>query len=450
MRTTMLAAAAAVLMLLAPVGAAAAADLPSHRSPGGALPADEAAPSLATPSARFVTLGARLAGTAVVTGHVYNYDGTPLGSAPVAWAVPVGDAWESASGTSGPDGLYTFSGLPAADGVGELLVSSPTEPWSIGRYDATWTDPGTTTFDFRPGVITTSITRGGPWGEDWADVWVDAYGSDARSSVAGLSIISGTSDTVVGDTWAMPGTYSTGAVYFYLDEGIEFTTAATVAVGARSAQTISVDESQAQRVMVTRPYWASGKPGSVVKFLHEGYPGAWTLDYFGFSDSPSAYTFRTLGSLVTTGTGTFSKTVTIPSRAPAGYFYYIEAQHREGPLVLDAPFQVCTLKSSKSSVRRGASVRLSGVVPTIGRLFPDTGGRKWITIYKRTRYPSGPPQVWDATRKGWTRVARLRTDRLGRYSKYVTPGRTTWYVVRYEEDELYWEAYTSVLKVRVY
>ena len=144
MRKTMLAAAAAVLTLLAAAGTAGAADLLSHRSPGGALPAGEATPRLAAPGARFVTLGARLAGTATVTGHVYNYDGTPLSGAFVAWAVPVGEALESASGTSGPDGLYTFSGLPAADGVGELLVSSPTEPWSIGRYQATWTDPGTT------------------------------------------------------------------------------------------------------------------------------------------------------------------------------------------------------------------------------------------------------------------------------------------------------------------
>lgn len=450
MRTISPALAAALLMLLTLAGAAGAADLPSHRSPGGGLPEVEAAPTIAAPGARFFTLGARLAGAAVVSGYVYGYDGTPLSSASVAWATPIGESWESGSATSGPDGLYTFSGLPAADGVGELLVSSPTAPWSIGRYNATWADPGPTSFDFRPGVITTSVTRGGPWGGDWADVWIDVYGSDARSNIAGMSIVSGTSATVVGDTWAMPGAYTNGTAYFFMDEGMEFSTDAAVTAGARSARTITIDESQAQRVEVTEPYWASGKPGSPVKIGHYSYPGAWTLDYAGFSDSPTAPTFRTLGSLITTGTSTFTKSVTIPTRAPAGYFYYLEAMHREGTLALAAPFQVCTLKSSKGSVRRGGAVRLSGIVPTIGRLIPEVGGRKTVTLYRRTRSVSAPPQEWDATRKGWTKVASFRTDKLGRYSKYVKVGRTSWYVLRYNKDDLYWGAYTSVLKVRAY
>jgi len=449
MRPIALAVSTAVILMLAPAASAGATDLPSHRVPGGRPSSAAVRPAPQAPSDRFFTLGASLAGGAVVTGHVYDFDGSPIDGAPVAWSVATGGTYESGSTSAGPDGVYTFSGLPAAAGTGELLASSPAQPWSIGRFDATWPDPGQTTFDFRPGVITTSITRGGPWA-GWSDVWAYVYGSDAISSVAGMSTISGTSPTVTGDTWAMPGTYADGAVYFWMDEGIEFTTSAAVAGGARSGQTISVDQSLAQRVMVTQPYWASGKPGSVVKIRHEGFPGAWTLDYVGFSDSPAAPTVRTLGSLITTGTSTFTKTVTIPTRAPAGYFYYLEAQHREGPLAVDAPFQVCTLNASKNSVRKGGEIKLRGVVPTEGHLGPDPGQRKWVTVYKRTRYVSGPPKAWDPTRSGWTEVARIQTDRFGKYSRYLKPSRTTWYVVRYPADDWYWRAYTSVLKVRVY
>lgn len=444
MRTTVLVAAAALLMLSMAEGAAGAADLPSHRTPHGHAPSPGMAPSL-----RFATLGARLAGSATVTGHVYDFGGSALAGAKVSWAAAVGDVYKGSDTTTGADGLFTFAGLPAADGTGELLASSPTQPWAIGRFGATWSDPGTATFDFRPGVVTTSVQRGGDW-DGWSKVWVDLYGRDAASAVAGMSLIAGASATVVGDAWAMPGVYDVGAAYFWMDEGIEFATSATVTAGQRSAQTVSVDQSLAQRVMVTTPYWASGSPGSAVKILHEGYPGLWTLDYMGFSDSPTAPTVRTFGSLATTGTGPFTRSITIPTRAPAGYFYLLEVQHREGPLVLDAPFQVCTLKSSASSVRSGGAVKLSGVIPTQGHEGPRPGKVKYVTLYKRTTSASAAPAAWDATTRGWTKVARLRADGFGKYATYPHPTRTTWYVVRYPGDDWYWGAYTSVLKVRVY
>jgi len=78
--------------------------------------------------------------------------------------------------------------------------------------------------------------------------------------------------------------------------------------------------------------------------LHEGYPGLWNLDYAGFSDSPTARTVRNVRQPCHDWHRAFTRSFTIPTRAPAGYFYLLEVQHREGPLVLDAPFQVCTLK----------------------------------------------------------------------------------------------------------
>jgi len=69
---------------------------------------------------------------------------------------------------------------------------------------------------------------------------------------------------------------------------------------------------------------------------------------------------------------------------------------------------------------------------------------KYVTLYKRTRAATAAPTTWDATKKGWTKVARIRANGLGRYlSTYLKPTRTTWYVVRYPGDNWYWPAYTS-------
>lgn len=451
MRRTVLAAVVALTLLLASAGAAVAADLPSHRAPGAAPPSAVAGPGLRlAPAAHFAPLGAKLAGTAVVNGHVYDSGGGAIYGAYVAWAVTLGDTFESGDTQTDATGAYSFTNLPAAPGTGELLVASPTEPWAIGRYDATWADPGTTTFDFQPGVVTTVLLRGGPW-VGWGDAMVFLFGSDAVSGVAGMTDIAGSSDAVSGYSYGVPGTYQDGAAYFWMDEGKEFTTTATLGAGAVSAETIVVDQATAQRLMVTTPYWASGKPGTAIKVRHENYPAGWTLDYYGYADSPTGKPFKSYGSLATTGASPFSKGVTIPTTAPAGYCYVVNATHREGPLSLDTPFQVCTLKSTKTAVRKGDSIKLGGVIPTEGRWGSNAGKSKYVTIYKRTKSVSAAPTAWDATKKGWTKVAKVKANGLGKYaSAYLKPTRTTWYVVRYPGDNWYWGAYTSVVKVRVY
>ncbi len=450
MRRIAIAAVAALTVLLAPAAVVAAADLPSHRAPGGAPPPAPGARQIRpAPAAHFAPLGAKLAGTAVVNGHVYDFGGSPMNGAYVAWAVTLGEGFEAGDAQSDALGAYSLSNLPAAPGTGELLVGSPSEPWAIGRYDATWADPGPTTFDFRPGVVSTVLLRGGPW-DFWNAVSVYLYGADARSGVAGMSTVAGADPQVSGWAYGTPGTYQNGAAYFWMDEGKEFATTTTLVAGAASGDTIVVDQAGAQRIMVTSPYWASGKPGTVVKVRHENYPAGWTLDYSGYADSPTGKPFKSYGSLATTGASPFSKGLTIPATAPAGYWYVVNATHREGPLSLDTPFQVCTLKASKSAIRKGASIRLSGVIPTEGHWGSQPGKSKYVTIYKRTT-AAGQPTVLDPTKKGWTRVARVKANGLGRYaSAYLKPARTTWYVVWYPRDQWYWGAYTSVLKVRVY
>jgi hypothetical protein len=406
-------------------------------------------PSLEAPEMVFAPLGVRLAGTAVVSGHVYDFSGVPLGGAPVAWAVTTGGIVESGASSTGADGAYTLTGLPAAQGTGELLVSSPVDPWAIGRFDATWPDPGTTTFDLRPGIVTASVRRGGP-SPDWSEVTCYLYGSDAVSNVAGMAGITGTGDIVTGDAYAAPGTYASGAVYFSAHECLEFATAAKVTAGKRSVQTIDVDQNAAQRIGIARPFWASGAPGTAVTVAHEGFPAAWTLGYSGYSDSPASTASQPLGSLTTASAEPFAFAVKVPAGAPAGYLYVVQVQHREGRLVLSAPFQVCTLKSSRATVRRGGSIRLRGAIPTEGHLGAEAGIRKWVTVYARTRRASQPPPVWNAGARGWKVVTRVRADGYGRYATgALHPSRTTWYVVRYPGDGWYQPAYTSVIRVRV-
>jgi hypothetical protein len=114
-------------------------------------------------------------------------------------------------------------------------------------------------------------------------------------------------------------------------------------------------------------------------------------------------------------------------------------------------FQVCMLKASKTAVRRGSPVRISGVMAVQGHDGTTPGQRKYVWIYQRTTAASQPPTMWDATKKGWKLVAKVRTDGYGRsHSGWLKPSRTIWYVARYAGDDWYWRAYTSVQKVRVH
>jgi hypothetical protein len=450
MRKTAVAALVALILTLALASTALAVDLVSSRHPDGSPPGDEARMTTMSARAHFVPLGVKLAGTAVINGQVRDFGNSLLPGAYVAWAVTVGPSFETGDTMTDGSGLYSFSGLPAATGNGELFVGSPSEPWGIGRYDASWADPGPTSFDFRPGVIMTVALRGGPW-NGWSNLTTYLYGSDALSGVAGMSTISSSDEEVSGYNYAAPGTYGDGVAYFWMDEGIEFSTNATITAGDSSGQTIVLDQANAQRIYVTAPYWASGKPGTSATVKAWNYPAGWPLDYYGYADSPSGTPFKDYSDLVTTGASPFTKSLTIPSTAPAGYWYLLGAYNTSGYLDLATPFQVCTLKSSKTAVKKGGSIKLSGVIPTEGHWGSQAGKSKYVTIYKRTKSVSAAPTVWDPTTKGWTKVARVKANGLGKYaSAYLKPSRTTWYVVRYPGDNWYWGAYTSVLKVRVY
>jgi hypothetical protein len=144
-----------------------------------------------------------------------------------------------------------------------------------------------------------------------------------------------------------------------------------------------------------------------------------------------------------------TKSIQVPATAAAGYKYRVHVETSDKPLVLFLNPQVATLKSSKASIYRGGSFRLSGVVPVKDRWGSAPGRPKYVTLYKRT-VSAGQPAMWDATRSGWTKVGTYKADGYGKYrTGLFSPKRTTWYIVRYPGDAEYQRGFTSVLKVPV-
>ena len=253
--------------------------------------------------------------------------------------------------------------------------------------------------------------------------------------------------------WAMPPDVDYAIAYPYDNQGIEWRPASSepVAPGTSSYTTMSFDQLDGRGAWIQTPYWASGKPGTKVRLVLENWPAGYQTSFYGYNQMTPA-TVRDWPFYLESDGTTFSTTLTVPATL-AGYDYEIHTYRYDDPrsyLDLTTYFQVCTLKSSRASVRSGGTVRLSGVIPTQGHEGSRPGKVKYVTLYKRTRAVLSAPTVWDATRKGWVKVRRVRADGYGRYATSVQPTRTTWYVVRYPGDDWYFDAYTSVLKVRVY
>ena len=191
-----------------------------------------------------------------------------------------------------------------------------------------------------------------------------------------------------------------------------------------------------------------------MKVSLQHWPKGYKANFYGFSEWPLSFIPKAYATTFTSAGPAASLSFTVPTNATPGYVYQLHAYRTDAPssaLDIYELFQVCTLKSSRASVKHGGAVRLSGVIPTRGHTGSTAGKVKYVTLYRRTTSVTAAPTVWDATKKGWTRVGTIRANGLGKYvSGYLRPGRTTWYVVRYPGDDYYWDAYTSVLKVRVY
>jgi hypothetical protein len=147
----------------------------------------------------------------------------------------------------------------------------------------------------------------------------------------------------------------------------------------------------------------------------------------------------------------------VPRSAKPGYAYDIEA-HRsdtisanggESNLYLMAGFEVCTLKANRAVVSAGGKVTLKGIVPTQGHQGSTKGKKKAVVLYSRAKKPSGPPELWDATKKGWKKELSFKSNGFGAYSASGHVSRTKWFVLRYDGDDWYYGGYTAVVKVTV-
>ena len=124
-----------------------------------------------------------------------------------------------------------------------------------------------------------------------------------------------------------------------------------VSPGSQAGPGQTAYQSQAQRVWMDD--WGSGKPGTRTWLALNNYPNGWLNYIGGVADWPSAAKPRDFGTFTTTGSTSHDwKSITIPSTAPPGYAYWMWANHDGGPLSLSTWFQVCTLKPSRSAVRR--------------------------------------------------------------------------------------------------
>ena len=212
---------------------------------------------------------------------------------------------------------------------------------------------------------------------------------------------------------------------------------------------LNTDQEDAQRFWIQAPYWASGAPGTKARLTLQQFGKGFRSQLVGYEGYPADAPVRSLGAHTSMGGRNESKTITIPKSAAPGYWYVVGLQNLDGVLYLETPFQVCTLKPSAASVRRGQTVRLSGVVPVQGHEGSKPGVRKQVALYQRAS-AAGQPTVWDATKKGWKRVGVVRTDGLGRYAiKAPKLSKATWFVVQYAGDKWYWGGYTSVVRVGV-
>lgn len=415
----------------------------SHRvsTAGAVYRLAPAAPGLAPLSAQ--------GGAGTVTGTVQAFDGSPIQGAQVYAGWRDGTAFTVLPPvTTDAAGSYSIGGV-SGTGQGVLEAVLPSYDYFLNK-NLTFSDPGPATFDLRPGSIGFTTTRAASaWGT-WGSLAVYTSGSGGEARTVTGNALSGTA-------WAMAPDVDHAVAYYWSNEASEVVlpSSATTTPGVDAGVTADFKEGLAFRSWIARPFWASGKPGGTVELHYSGWPAGTVARFLGVPTYPSTATPTTFGGkqLVSAGRGEAVTKVTVPSSATPGYTYIVEMYRPEDPVWIDLAvfFQVSTLNASRTSVRSGGAVKLSGVVPVSGHVGTTPGAPVTVTVYRRTTAPSGQPPVWDATTRGWTKVGSYTSTGYGAFhTGYLYPRRTTWYVARYTARPPYFKAYTSVRKVSVY
>jgi hypothetical protein len=415
------------------------ADGPATADDAGALSAKET----------FAPLGARLSvATARVYGHLTDSYGTPTVGALVETWSEVGGDWYWAETQTAADGYYSIDATPTGNGE---VWAYPDGDSTLARSVGAWAAGGTYGHNIYPGRVSFTAHRGGRWG-DFDKLSVRIWGPQTYSKGA---VYTGdtTSTPVTGAVDILSGSYWGGSAKFFWDEGVEFSGTYDVSAGSQSGA-VTVNEADAQRIWFRSPYWYSGKPGASVRVAIDNFPAGWINAVTGYTDDPKGTASRTFGTHTSTGTATQYRSYRIPATAKPGYGYWIGFQHVDGsgnqyPLYLEEMYQVCTMKPSKTKIRKGTKIRVTGVVPTEGHWGTEKGQRKVVTLYAH-KGTAGAPTKWNPKSKGWVKVGSVRTNAYGAYvTPYFKPLKTLTLVVRYPGDGWYFDGYTSTRKVAV-
>ena len=403
----------------------------------------------ATSAPRIPERAALGSGTCTVTGTVLGYSGSPVANADVQWAYyDASGGYHRGTWTqTDAAGHFAFSGV-AVTNEGRLSAWSDNSD-TLFRLD--WLDfvPGANDYVLRPGALNIQATRSSdPDWNDWSAMDVKLYGSNGT----GLREIAGTS----GQAYGMAPNADYGIVHFWVNEAVEWRTASAIPVvtGSLSPTTVAVNQADALQVSVGAPYWASGKPGATIGYDLTNWPAGYKATFAGYDENPDGdISVQYPGEWTSTG-GAGTVALAVPANATPGYSFDIEAHRSDSlwaftDLYIYDSYQVCTLKASKTSVRKGASISVSGVIPTQDHWGAEAGISKTVTLYSHQGVAAVPTK-WDPKSEGWKVVSTIKADGFGRYkSKTFKPVKTLTLVVRYPGDDWYWDAYTSVQKVTV-
>jgi hypothetical protein len=389
-------------------------------------------------------------GPCTVTGRVLEYGGDPAAAAQVVlyYADAEGAAryfdWVTADG----NGEFAFTAVPET-GNGMFFINRR-DGGGYQSWGNAFTAGGANDFVVQPGLAYTDVWRTGEAGWDW---WrwlrVETYGSRG----GGTTWIDADQGDG-GDVYAMAPDCGYAVAYPYDNQGIEWSAWSPLAIiaGQSSGDTMDFDQDDGRGAWIQSPYWGSGKPGTRTTLVLDGWPAGYQISLYGYSQGPSARLKDWPYYVESDGSHYSTLDLTIPATVPAGYDYEVHVYRYDdqaSALDLTLYFQVASLNASRTGISRGGSVSLSGVVPTQGHMGGASGKSKDVTIYQRTG-SAGPPTTWDATRKGWSKVATVRTNGYGKFvSGSLRPAHTTWYIARYPGDDWYHRAYTSVVKVVV-
>lgn len=444
---------AAVLSAVSLLGAAAAAAAPPlhagdgrHDAHGHAVIAEGLPGGLSPAGARPSPLARRVnPGAATLGGRVLRSDGAAAPEASVEWwGQDSAGTWYQSEGTADGSGWFAMAAMPTTNG--EVYATYPDGGTTLGFLSQQWADGSTHDLSFLAGRVSVRADLGGPWASDFEYVAVRLWGADRYSYG---QVPANGSVQPQGSVDANSGAYSSGSAKFFCDEGVEFTAPITVPAFGQAASGVAVSEAAAQRIWITSPYWDSGKPGSVVRVVRNNYPAGWVDQVSGYNDDPQQSGSRVFGDAASSGAMRQSLNVTVPAAAKPGYTYWIGFHHINGTLYLETPFQVCTMKPSRTRVRKGVKIRVKGVVPTAGNWGDGKGLRKVVTLYAH-RGSARVPTKWNPKSQGWVKLGSVRTNGRGAYTTpYFRPLKTLTLIARYPGDDWYWGAFTSARKVTV-